>query len=87
MSEITTSKGKTYPINWCSARVTPGELWINMPYSGRLPAVAADFDECEEFVVTQYGKKEPHSGYTRLKHISEDDAQSITVRVKRSDDA
>ena len=86
MASITTSSGITYPINWCSSEVMPGELFINMPYSGRLPGIAYDFDECETFTVNQDGKTKMHIGYTCLKHISADDAKSITVRVKKDGD-
>ena len=37
---------KRWPINWVSTAMamSPGEIWIDMPFDGRLPEAARAFD-------------------------------------------
>ncbi len=81
MRTLTTSKGKTHQINWHSTRVTDGELWINMTYSGRLPDIAGDFDQCETFTLTDKEGTVECSNYTRLTHLLCDGGDNLTIRI------
>lgn len=81
---IANDRGKTYPINWCSAAVSPGELWISLAYDGRIADIAGDFEGVEAFVVARGEAQVRHEGYTRLTNAMIDTAgKELTLRVRR----
>ncbi|MFQ7694956.1 MAG: hypothetical protein ACLRM6_11850 [Christensenellales bacterium] len=79
---------KKWPINWISATMAmvPGEIWIDLPFDGRLPEAARAFDGCERLTV--YADEQDrtgtvYAGYTRLTHMMLD--TSLTLRLRKED--
>ena len=70
---------KRWPINWVSTAMamSPGEIWIDMPFDGRLPEAARAFDGCETLTGTVY------AGYTKLTHMMLD--TSLTLRLRKEE--
>lgn len=66
--------------------MVPGEIWIDLPFDGRLPEAARVFDGCERLTV--YADKQDrtgtvYAGYTRLTHMMLD--TSLTLRLRKED--
>ena len=66
--------------------MSPGEIWIDMPFGGRLPEAARAFDGCE--TLTVYTDKNDqtgtvYAGYTKLTHMMFD--TSLTLRLRKEE--
>lgn len=81
---ITNDRERTYQVNWCSAVVSPGELWISLPLVGTFAQNADDFDRVKRFTVHQDGEETIYLGYTLLTNVMLDaDEKTLTIRVKQ----
>ena len=83
---------KKWPINWISTTMAmvPGEIWIDLPFDGRLPEVARAFDGCESLTVYADEKDRTgtvYAGYTRLTHMMLDTSLTLRLRKENTDAA
>lgn len=70
-------------MRWCTAAMTPDELWIRLPEGVSIAEVAQDFDGCGVFTVEQSdGGETRYEGYTHLINASLD-KNGLTLRVSR----
>nr|DAF88936.1 MAG TPA: hypothetical protein [Myoviridae sp. ctBtV12] len=79
---------KRWPINWVSTAMamSPGEIWIDMPFDGRLPEAARAFDGCETLTVYADENDQTgtvYAGYTKLTHMMLD--TSLTLRLRKEE--
>lgn len=83
---IENDRGKQYKVNWCSSAVSPGELWINLPFDGCISDAAEDFEDSEVFVaIDEQGEQVRYEGYTQLTNAMLDAAnKQLTLRVGRA---
>ena len=86
---ITTSDGKTIPIESCWAPVGPArELWIHLRDARPLSEIAADFEGCEHFHRASEAEGDmDYDGYTVLVSISrpfrEVDPDAVQIALAR----
>lgn len=79
---------KKWPINWASTAMAmvPDEIWIDLPFDGRLPEAARAFDGCE--TLTVYADENDkmgtvYAGYTKLTHMMLD--STLTLRLRKEE--
>lgn len=80
---------KKWPINWASTAMAmvPDEIWIDLPFDGRLPEAARAFDGCE--TLTVYADENDktgtaYAGYTKLTHMMLDTTLTLRLRKERA---
>lgn len=79
---------KKWPINWASTAMAmvPDEIWIDLPFDGRLPEAARAFDGCETLTVYEDENDKTgtvYAGYTRLTHMMLD--TTLTLRLRKEE--
>lgn len=89
--KITTSRGKTFDINWAWVSTRRGDsLMIELKDDRPMAEIAADFDGVETFESKDEKKpnvKEVYTGYTKLIIMSRDNADGVIRLTLEKGDA
>ena len=85
--KITTSKGKTFDVNWAFGPTSAsGSLMIELADNRHLSEIAADFDgnsKIEKTDKTKPGVTEVYEGFTELAIIQRNKNGSVLVKLEK----
>ena len=84
MPKLTTSKGKTFDVDYAWAPAPDGSLHIQMRTDRRLHLIAKDLDACETITYEDPQAGELiFTGYTAVRQIIGYDNGKVTVRLRQ----
>lgn len=86
MQSITTSKGKTFDVEYAFAPTYDGAFTARFHDGRRLPEIAADFDGLATIVLHNGEESCTFDGYTRLISVMRMDNSVVVKMVKEAAD-